>query len=102
MGKIGDPSAVDDLLAASKGSDLGAELSAIEALGAIGDSRARMPLLELAGNHSNPNVRYVSLVALQKCGIADIIDRIKELLGNETDPNVRGTIEGILKQARRS
>ena len=53
---------------AAAAQDLGLQISAIEALGEIGDTRAEGVLLKLIRESANPNIRYVAVLALKSCG----------------------------------
>jgi HEAT repeat protein len=86
LGEIGDPRAVEPLIAALGDENLNVRIDAAKALGKIGDPRAVEPLIAALGDE-NLNVRIDAAEALSKIGVPAVAHLIVAL-GNE-DQRVR-------------
>jgi HEAT repeat protein len=69
LGQIGDPRALDALVAALRNTCYGARVAAIEALAQIGDRRALEPLTAALGD-GDPCVRLAAAAALCRLNLA--------------------------------
>jgi len=100
LGKIGDPSALPELLSAAQSTDFYLQASAIRALGYLGDPRAEPLLLELLTTHPEANIRYGAAEALRTVGTASAIPVLEQRLQVETDRGTRGQIGTTLQTLR--
>jgi HEAT repeat protein len=79
LGKLGDPSAVPDLLAAAKDADSETRLYSIWALGALADPRALDTVLE-ASVSPDAGLRKMSAYVLGRLGSRAAVPRLKVLI----------------------
>jgi hypothetical protein len=102
LGKIGDPSALPDLLeVAQNDADTSLQMDAITALGELGDSRAEPVLLKLLREHSNNSIRYCAAEALIRVGTRAAIPVLESLLEKESQLSVKGRIGWAIRELRR-
>jgi HEAT repeat protein/PBS lyase HEAT-like repeat-containing protein len=87
LGKLGDRSAVEPLLTATKDPDSETRLYAVWALGMLGDRRAAGAVLE-ASHDEDPGMRKMAAYVLGKLGDPGAVPRLKVLLEDRV-PDVR-------------
>jgi len=76
LGEIGDPRAVEPLIATMKDINIDWRHKAVEALGKIGDIRAVEPLIA-AMNDKNEQVRRAAATALEHIGLEHVDNKVK-------------------------
>ncbi|MCL6475790.1 MAG: HEAT repeat domain-containing protein, partial [Firmicutes bacterium] len=102
LGKIGDPSALPDLLeVAQNDADVTLRVDAVDALGELGDSRAELVLLKLLVEHSDPRIRNSAARALARAGTRAAIPVLKSQMDKENFDYVRSQIGRAIRELRR-
>lgn len=101
LGLAGDRSAVPELMEAARRGSWDLQLSALWALGEIGDSRAERLLLELLSSHPDRTIRGSAAEALSKVGTASALPALRERLSAEKDVSVRGRINWAIGEIER-
>jgi HEAT repeat protein len=96
LGKIGDKSALDDLIRAVEDPDYEVRFSAISALGELKDARAETRLLRLARETQDGNLRFIAVGSLGKCGTSAILPALNDLLSSETEASIRAEIQSAI------
>jgi len=92
LGVLKETAAVNPLMtiAGTPGAPREVVVSAIRALAAIGDARASAPLVKLAGDAQDPNVRLQAVTALGTLKAADGLPVVQDLLSDPW-PTMRAT-----------
>lgn len=102
LGRVGAREVLDDLLyVATHDQHLMPQLSALEALRLLGDSRAEPVLLDLARTHSDNSVRFDALRALQTCGTVGSLAALRQLWSEEKDENLKEMVEVTIREVLR-
>jgi hypothetical protein len=98
LGYIGDRSAVPDLLKAAEDPDFHLNMSAIDALAALGNQRAESLLLRKVLEDGDANIRCAAVEALATCGTAAIVPALQARLTVEPKEGVRGSLRTTIKK----
>jgi HEAT repeat protein len=102
LGKIGDPSALPDLLeVAQNDADTSLQMDAITALGELGDPRAEPVLLKLLVEHHDSRIRYCAAGALARAGTRAAIPVLESRMDRENFVHVRSQIGWAIRELRR-
>jgi hypothetical protein len=102
LGKIGDPSALPDLLeVAQSDADTSLQMDAITALGELGDPRAEPVLLKLLVEHHDSRIRYCAAGALARAGTRTAIPVLESRMDRENFVHVRSQIGWAIRELRR-
>ena len=92
LGVLKEAAAVNPLvtIATTPGTPREVVISAVRALAAIGDVRASAPLVKLASDANDPNIRLLAVTALGTLKAADGLPVVQDLLSDPW-PTMRGT-----------
>jgi hypothetical protein len=97
LGRIGDRSAVPDLMQVAAEPNRSLQLSALDALESLADTRAEQPVLALVRSSPDAAVRGAAARTLGKVGTSASVPTLRELLAAESDRDVRNAIERTIK-----
>ena len=95
LGEIGDPHAVELLIAALEDGDYKVREWAVETLGEIGDPRAVEPLIAASKDYHDGRMRYLVVQALGKMGGAAVEPLIAALKGSPQWWMLRIAVEAL-------